>query len=238
MMEVLEKYDEAVFYSLNKERFQDFLALREEFEANNFSRLQPLISALLTEIENINQNSTAKKEFYDYYSQFSSIKYLKKSQNPKLKLRKNYLHILERQLSTNQPVKYQDFLDFYLHWHCSDFFSEHWFLLNNKYIYFSKDFIDILTASLPYMHQVLIDLELPSVFLPLDKAMYGNDNNDNLDSGDFHQIPLEKAAEMLEQYPGIQFPEYLKMQQEVFQKILNLAASDKSYLLIKFIDLD
>lgn len=234
-MEMLEKYDEAVFYSLNKQKFEDFLSLREEFRANNFSRLRPLISALLAEIDNINQNSPAKKEFYDYYSQFSSPKNLKKSQNPKLKLRKNYLHILERQLDTGQPVKYQDFLDFYLHWHCSDFFSDHWFLLSNKYIYFSKDFVNILTASLPYMHQVLIDLELPSVFLPLDRVMYGGEE---WDSSDFHQIPSEKAAEMLQEYPKIEFPEHLQMQKEVFHKILTFAASDKSYLLIKFIDLD
>jgi hypothetical protein len=235
-MEMLEKYDEAAFYVLNKDKFQDFLALREEFCAGNFSKLATILPAMLEAINNLNNQSiSSQKQFYDYYSQFSTVKNLKKSQIPKLKLRKNYLHVLERQFKAGDKINYEDFLDFYLHWHCSDFFAEQWFLMYNKYIFFSTDFIKLLIESIPYIQKVLVDLELPSVFLPLDTAIF---KPVTLETSDFHQIPTEKAAEMLEQFSQLKIPSPLQIQAQYFKEMLTLAATDKSYLLIKFVDLD
>lgn len=235
-MEMLEKYDEAAFYVLNKDKFQDFLVLREEFRVGNFSKLATILPAMFEDINNFNNQSIPpKKEFYDYYGQFSAVKNLKKSQTPKLKLRKNYLHVLERQFKAGDKINFEDFLDFYLHWHCSDFFAEQWFLMYNKYIFFSTDFIDLLTESIPYIHRVLVDLELPSVFLPLDTAIY---KPVTLETSDFHQIPSEKAAEIREQLSQLKISPSLQIQAQYFKEMLTLAATDKSYLLIKFIDLD
>jgi len=231
---MLEKYDEVVFYAINREKFKDYLSLKSEFESGNYRNAQEPLSQMIDELtEFSNIQTPAQKEFYDYYGEFTSVKNLKKSQTPKIKLRLNQLIVTQRQLKTGSSINTQEFLDFYLHWHCAEYFSAHWFLLTNKYLSFSINFIETLIKEISFFQKVLEDLELPPVFLPLDKGITADPD---ADSDDFHEILPPQAGELLAAFNAIPEIDSFGIQTKYFKECLDKTSQEIIYLLLKFND--
>lgn len=232
-MEFLEKYDEIVFLALNKERFEDYKTLRSELEEGIYKRADEVIPQMVEELNQLaNPGAKVKKDFYDYYAQFTPIKSLKKSQLPKVKLRKNTLLNYQRKLQGGGRIRHEEFLEFYLHWHCAEYFSEQWFLLNNKFLYFSKDFVAYLVEKTPYVRGFVDELQLPPIFLDLDVSP---ERSMNLDDDDYHLLTEEGVREMKASFDPSHFSEQHEQQVTYYQDMLQKSIDGKIYLLIKYL---
>lgn len=234
-MEIFEKYDDVVFYILNKERFQEYQAIEAEAKVGNVTPLIPFVQKMVDDLTNFNNHMTkARKDFYDYYGQFTAIKSLKRSQTPKIKLRKNYLTILLRQWQVNpSTIPTNEFLDHFLHWHCAEYFADHWFLLSNKYLFFSKDFFQHIKKNSSYIQKAIDDLELPPVFLPLDRSL---ETDFDSEESDYHEIDATHAAELLKDFHEESLNEKFKLQIQYYKDMLQKKIEDKVYVLVRFVD--
>lgn len=231
-MEVLDKHFEVVFYSLDKNRFDEYLAVKEKARAEKNAPLLEIIPGMLQELDAFpNQETDAKKEFYNYYGQFSLLKNLKSSQKNKIKLVQDYLNIILRKLKANErlPVTLKDFWHFYLHRKCSNFFTDHWFLLENKYTYFSKDFFDHLLRVHPFLYAATETLDpIPPVFLPLA------DDPDRNDDRTVHLIEPTRTEQMSKEFDLTALPEKLHIQGNHWKQLLEKSNDGSSYLLLLY----
>jgi len=231
-MEVLDKHFEVVFYSLNKTRFDEYLALKEKAREANNAPLLELIPAMLEELDTFaNKETEVKKDFYAYYSQFSPLKNLKSSQKNKIKLAQDYLNIILRKQKANEriPVSLKDFWQFFLHRQASEFFTDHWFLLENKYTFFSKDFFAHLLRVHSFLYNAIETLDpIPPVFLPL------SDDHDRSDDRTFHLIEPLRTEEMSKQFDLTVLPEKLQLQGQHWQRLLEKSNDGSAYLLLLY----
>lgn len=232
-MALQDKYFDAVFYAVNKTRFDEFLSFKEKTRAENNAPLLEVIPPLVEELDTFgNKESDAQKDFYSYYTQFSPIKHLRSSQKTKIKLARDYLTIILRKLQNGEklPVSLRDFWHFYLHKQCAEFFEDHWFLLENKYTFFSQPFMKTLLKKHVYLHGAIETLEnVPPVFLPMtdDKDLADSDRT-------FHRFPTERAAEMLAEFNVEEQPETVALQARHWAALLQKASDDTAYLLLLY----